>query len=314
MKLRNRKVGLALGAGAARGWAHLGVIDALEDAGVRVDCIAGTSIGALVGGVYSFGAHQDLAELALSLNWRDVIYYFSDLSFSRSGLVDGKKVVDFIGRHMKAADIKDMPIPFAAVATDINTGTEVVMRKGDALAAIRASISLPGIFTPVQIDGRMLVDGGLVNPVPVSVLRQMGADYIIAVDVNHDRVKGASESQQKKQSPPRRRLPSRGHTGRLLAKLSEALDSFDLSSDRFPWLKKSGSSPHVFDVIGNSLRIMEAQISEVMLKADPPDLLIRPQLGHVGFMEFNKASEVIEAGYAAAKPAVSKVPRTARIN
>jgi len=183
-KLAKRKVGLALGSGAARGLAHIGVLEVLQKEGIPIDMIAGTSAGAAVGAIYAQGKDASMIKsLALDLSWKRLASVV-DLALPRTGFIKGRKIKDllalFIGDDIKFSDLK---IPLACVATDIMTGEEVVISHGSVLEGIRASISIPAIFTLVKWKGRYLVDGGLVNPVPVSVLRQMGADFIIAVNV-----------------------------------------------------------------------------------------------------------------------------------
>lgn len=169
----SRATGLALGSGSARGWAHIGVIRALAEAGIRVDCIAGASIGAVVGAVFASGNIDALEDVVLQLDWRQITYFF-DVILPKSGLIDGKKISTFIRNHVKGINIEELSIPFCAISTDLATGDEVAIRDGDIIEAVRASISVPGIFTPVKKNGAILVDGGLVNPVPVSVAREMG--------------------------------------------------------------------------------------------------------------------------------------------
>jgi NTE family protein len=183
------KVGLALGSGSARGLAHIGVLRAIEEAGIEIDVIAGTSMGALIGAIFAAGKLDGLATRFLDFDWKGIISLL-DPVFPRSGLIDGQKIADLVRAHVSAASIEDLPIPFRAVATCIMSGEEVVCGAGDLIEAVRASISVPGIFTPMRSNGRILVDGGLVNPVPVSVVRAMGADLVIAVDLNHDIVAG----------------------------------------------------------------------------------------------------------------------------
>ncbi len=163
-RLFSGTVGLALGSGSARGWAHIGVIRALTEAGIHVDYIAGTSIGALVGAVYASGGIGTLENVVLQFDWKQIAYFF-DVVLPKSGLLDGKKVSAFIRRHVKEINIEELAIPFCAVATDLGTGNEVILKQGDIIEAVRASISVPGIFTPVKKNGTILVDGGLVNPV-----------------------------------------------------------------------------------------------------------------------------------------------------
>ena len=156
------KVGLALGSGSARGWAHIGVIKALAEAGVHVDYVAGASIGAVVGAVYASGKINSLEEVVLQLDWKKIVYFF-DVVFPKSGLIDGNKVADFIRGHVGEGNIEDLPLPFCAVSTDLATGKEIVIKEGDIIEAVRASISVPGIFTPVKKDDMTLVDGGMVG-------------------------------------------------------------------------------------------------------------------------------------------------------
>jgi len=176
--VRSKKIGLALGSGSARGLAHIGVIKALDEAGIRVDYIAGTSAGAVVGAVYASGRINSLENVVLQLDWKKIVYFF-DVVFPKSGLIDGNKITDFIRNHVDEKNIEDLPLPFCAVSTDLATGNEVAIQEGDLIEAVRASISIPGIFTPVKKNDITLVDGGLVNPVPVSVVREMGAGFVI---------------------------------------------------------------------------------------------------------------------------------------
>ena len=306
MRLRRKKtVGVALGGGGARGWAHLGVLAAIEEAGIAVDFVAGTSMGALVGGIYAAGHARELREVAVQLNGRTVLYYFLDVTFPRSGIVDGKKIVDFVRKHVQETSIEGLKIPFQAVATDVLTGEEVVIKSGDLIEAVRASIAVPGMLTPVLRDGHVLVDGGLVNPVPGSVVRAMGADIVIAVDINHGRV-GLGEraaAGKKKETPAKITFPETPN--KYLQMVSERIAKFDLRS--LPATKRwmaMNDVPNIFDILGNSLRIMEAQITESRLKNEPPDVLVRPEVGDVTFMDFDRAGATIQAGYDAAKKAL----------
>ncbi len=182
--LRRPRVGLALGSGSARGWAHIGVIRALEQAGIRPDVVCGTSIGALVGAAYAAGELDRLEQWVLGLRISDVAA-FVDVSL-RSGLLKGERLMDFFRRNFADRPIEDLAMPFAAVATSLHTGAELWLRRGSVLDAVRTSIAVPGLFAPVLCEGSVLVDGGLVNPVPVSLARAMGADVLIAVDLASD--------------------------------------------------------------------------------------------------------------------------------
>lgn len=308
MRRKGRTVGLALGGGAARGTAHLGVLRALRDLDFPVDVVAGTSIGALVGGVYASGNIDRLEEAFLHLDWKEVLYHFLDVTFPRSGLVDGKHVVEFISEFISPVEIGDLPIPFRAVATDVMSGAEVVLSDGRLIESIRASIAMPGIFTPVEYKGRVLVDGGLVNPVPVNVVRDMGADFVIAVDINSNRV-GAKASPRPRPKRDGEKDASRKDEAdadwrnRITAAINARFEQIDRSiKEGINKIRKSGKQPNIFDVIGNTIRIMEAQIGETQLQLTRPDLLIRPDVGDISFMEFTRAREGIEAGYAAAYP------------
>ncbi|BDG48157.1 esterase [Parageobacillus sp. KH3-4] len=181
------KIGLALGSGGARGFAHLGVIKVLEEEKIPIACIAGSSIGALVAALYASGLGLDrLYRLARSFRRNDYI----DFTIPKMGLIAGKRITEFIRLLTKGKKIEELSIPVAIVATDLQTGQKVVFRRGDVARAVRASISIPGIFVPERVDGRLLVDGGVVDRVPVSVARAMGADIVIAVDVSHVKVDG----------------------------------------------------------------------------------------------------------------------------
>ncbi len=296
------KIGLALGSGSARGWAHIGVIRALQEAGISVDFVAGTSIGALVGAVFVSGGLDALEDEARRLRWSRVMS-FLDIIFPRSGLIDGKKVVDALGDHVPDRDIEDLPAPFGAVATDLSSGHELDIRSGNVIDAIRASISIPGIFTPVCKGDQVLVDGGLVNPVPVSLAREMGAQFVIAVDIGRDivlmkDVPEAAESDPQPLEPPDTSGNSPAYHGKLLNALNERIRTFDerARSQVSEWLKR-GPKPNIFEVLYTSSMIMQRQITAMRLKAEPPDLLIRPDVNRIGFLDYHRADWSIDAGY-----------------
>ncbi|MBX3662029.1 MAG: patatin-like phospholipase family protein [Burkholderiales bacterium] len=180
------KIGIALGAGSARGWAHIGVLRALAKAGIRPQIVCGSSIGALVGAVHAAGQLDALEDWVLGLTWRKVLGFF-DISFN-GGFLKGAKLITYLEDHLLDRSIEELELPFAAVATDLRSGREIWLREGRAADAVRASIALPGLFTPVERDGRLLVDGALVNPVPVSLCRAMGADVVIGVDLGSGRM------------------------------------------------------------------------------------------------------------------------------
>ena len=294
-----RTVGLALGSGGARGGAHLGVLKALQELQVRVDLVAGTSIGALVGGFFAAGRLVELTEVALHLDWRQALYYFLEVNVPRSGLIDGHRVRDFVRRHVREVRVEQLALPFRAVATDLFSGREVVLDRGDLIEAIRASVSIPGMFTPVCREGFALVDGGLVNPLPVSVVRAMGADVVIAVDLNSDLPGPARRCNGAPRSRPEPKPPAAANP--LLARLNETWGRINWA-ERGPlknWHEAS-SLPTIFEVLGQSIQIAGTQITAARLVTDPPDVLVQPKVGRIGYLEFQRSREAYEAGYAAA--------------
>ena len=307
------KVGLALGSGSARGLAHIGVIRALKEAGIEVDCVAGTSIGAMIGAVYASGKIDSLQNAYMAMDWKKIVY-FLDVVFPKSGIIDGKKVADFIREYVHSACIEELPLPFQAVATELNSGEEVVFEAGDVIDAVRASISVPGMFTPVRINGQVLVDGGLVNPVPVSVVRSMGADIVIAVDLNHDVVAGKAPKRAPKpvdESAFMQALSRMGGENYIAAmtRINRGLQSLDtpaLSHIR-AWMAEE-PLPNIFEVLLTSINIMETQITRAQLRITPPDLLLQPPLGSVHFLEFNRAEEIISIGYETARQQIEQLP------
>jgi NTE family protein len=302
--LNQQKIGLALGSGSARGLAHIGVIHALEEAGIKIDFVSGTSIGALIGSVYASNKLDTFEKVSSDFDWKKIAYFF-DIVFPKSGLIDGNKVEDFVREYVHAKNIEDLILPFQAVATNINTGKEVLLDQGDVIEAVRASISVPGIFTPVRKNGQVLVDGGLVNPVPVSIARAMGADFVIAVDLNHDIVAG--KAPQAIKEPIEKEDNSFMQTLNRIGgdKYQAAMERINISLQSIDnpafnqvrtWLAEE-PLPNIFEVLLSSINIMETQITQTRLHLDKPDLLIQPKLGNIRFMEFNRAEEIIDIGY-----------------
>jgi len=270
------KVGLALGSGSARGWAHIGVIRTLLDAGIKPDVLCGCSIGALVGAAYADGDLDDLERWASGLAWKDVVGLM-DVGFA-GGLIKGDKLISFFERHFVDKDFSALPLPFACVATDLASGREIWLKEGSVAAAVRASIALPGLFAPVNRDGRLLVDGGLVNPVPVSLCRALGADIVIAVDLGSDLV-GSALRRTADDEPE-------SWTGRMLAGLG---------------LKRDNDLPSLAAVLSTSINIMQVRIARSRMAGEPADALIAPRLGHLGLMDYHRAPEAIAEGAAAVK-------------
>lgn len=291
---RGPLVGLALGSGSARGWAHIGVIRALEQAGIRADLVCGTSIGALVGAAYAAGELERLEQWVLGLGFKDVVA-FMDVSLSR-GLLKGERLMDFFRRKFVDRPLEKLAMPFAAVATSLRTGAEVWLRHGSTLDAVRASIAVPGLFTPALHEGSVLVDGGLVNPVPVSLARAMGADVVIAVDLCSDIL-----GRYQRAHPPVK-APA-GEVSEWLRKLPGNLGA--LISEHSPDEPKM---PSMLEVLTTSIDIMEVRISRSRMAGEPPDLVVAPRLAHFGLLDFHRAKEAIEEG----KLAVERVAHNLR--
>ncbi len=294
-------IGLALGSGSARGWAHIGVIRELEKHGIRPHVVAGTSIGALVGAAYVMGRLRELEVWVRKLTRWDVIR-FLDVRLAGGGLIEGERLRSFFLQKVEEARIEDLPVPFAAVATDLRTGREVWFREGPVSEAVRASVAVPGLFTPARVGGAWYVDGGITNPVPVSVCRALGADIVIAVDLNTDLVtrhRRDREGDEWFDGPVAewlRQAAARVPEG-LRERAAQLLDSVRAGRDR----------PGLFEVVMASVNIMQARITRSRMAGDPPEALVAPRLGHIGLMEFERASEAIREGRAAARRAMPAI-------
>ena len=304
----SQKIGLALGSGSARGWAHIGVIEALQEEGIDIDVVAGTSIGALVGAVFAAGKIKEFKGVILDFDWKRLLSML-DVVFPRTGLLDGKKVAEFVRNYVEDRDIEDFILPFCAVCTDLRTGEEIRIFQGGVIEAVRASIAVPGIFTPVIIGEKYLVDGGLVNPVPVSVARQMGSDIVIAVDLNHDIIgKNLKIGPKRRDKSWRKKKKFSNKVSvkdRVFHEVKEKIKNIDvpLFDSMRQWLVKE-HMPNIFDIMLTSINIMENRITQANLRLEPPDILIRPNLGYIKFMDFHRAEEAIFEGYQAAKKAI----------
>lgn len=284
-------IGLALGSGAARGWAHLGVLRVLAREGIEPDIVCGCSIGAFVGAALAAGDLAKLSEWAESLKWQDVMSML-DVSL-RGGLIKGQKLIEFFERNFVDRSFSDLDRQFACVATELQTGREVWLKEGSVSDAVRASIALPGLFTPVVRDGRLLVDGGLVNPVPVSLCRAMGADVVIAVDLGSDMVGKAWRPASDEGGEE-----SFGWTDWLLSRLRLPLGGVVGSRNG----QRSGDVqdvPSLLTVLASSINIMQVRIARSRLAGEPADVQISPRLGHLGPLDFHRAREAILEGEAA---------------
>ena len=289
-----KKVGIALGSGSARGWSHIGVIRSLLAAGIEIDVACGASIGALVAGSFAAGFLDPLDRWVRRLSWSHVIG-FMDVIIPRSGLIEGERITGYLREILSDPRIEDLPLSFAAVATDLKTGGEVWLRQGSLIEAIRSSMSLPGIFTPCARDGQWLIDGGLVNPVPVSLCRSMGADIVIAVNLNADIMGKPGVRRMADPTSTGRNGVSPRAQGRWAAFLNQAARQGNLSL--FGQIfQEAGRGPTLFDVMATSVKIMQDGITRQRLLADPPDILVLPKLADIGLMEFNRAAESIEEG------------------
>ncbi len=293
------RIGLALGGGSARGWAHIGVIRALEEAGIEPDIVCGTSIGALVGAAYVDGDLDRLETWVRGLKLQTVVS-FLDFSLG-GGLIKGNKLIDFFRRHFVDRDIADLDRPFGAVATDLRRGREIWLRDGPVTEAVHASIALPGLFAPVLRDGSWLVDGGLVNPVPVSLCRAMGADIVIAVDLNTDLLGRHLKPRPIKTT--RTRTPAAPETlaDTVMARIQNGMSQLGISH------RGDAGPPAMLDVLASSINIMQVLITRSRLAGEPADVLITPMLANVGLMEFHRASIAIEAGQRAVDDVLSQL-------
>jgi NTE family protein len=300
------RIGLALGSGSARGWSHIGVIEALAKAGIHPDIVCGCSIGAVVGAAYVAGELPALKDFAQSLTWREIARLL-DVRLSGGGLIGGKEIVALLRKMKISQPIASYPKPFAAVATDLENGREVWLRDGPIEEAVRASISLPGILSPARHADRWLVDGGLVNPVPVSVCRALGADVVIAVNLNGDLVGRHGVGYYERDADSATKPPPE-FLKRLVDQMPTALR--EQASAILPKLVSSApTSPGYFDVLMTSINVMQDQITRARLAGEPPHVMLVPRLKHIGLLEFNRAPETIAEGRACVDQALPFLQR-----
>lgn len=293
MASRRPRIGLALGSGSARGWAHLGVIRALERAGYPADVVCGTSIGALVGAAHAAGEAERLEAWVRSLTWQSVM---SLMDFRMAGgLIQGARLVDFFRSHFRDMDIGELARPFGCVATELTSGREVWLREGSVVDAVRASIALPGLLSPVALDDRLLVDGGLVNPVPVSLCRALGAEIVIAVDLNWDLV------------GRRNRVPEEVKTVESGVVENGVLESI-LARFRQPRSAPAAPQmPSLVDVLTTSLNIMQVRITQSRMAGEPADVVIRPRLSGIAAMDFHRGAVAAAEGERAVERALPAI-------
>ncbi len=286
-KKHKAKIGIALGSGSARGWAHIGIIKALEANGIKPEIICGTSIGALVGSMYATNELEFLEKWLLKLDKRKIVKYTDISLLAAGGFVEGNSLMNFFKKQIGDHNIEDLDKQFACVATDLESGTEKWIQHGSILDAVRASIAVPGLFTPVKYHNHWLVDGALVNPVPISVCRALGAEKVIAVNL-HVEALG---------KPLKRPLPNQDSLFSSLIERTMLTKFTNQVKGSFPDLfKEKQIAPGIFDVLTNSINIMQDRITRSRMAGDPADVLLLPKLGHIGLMEFDRAEEAIQAG------------------
>jgi NTE family protein len=290
---------LALGGGAARGFAHIGVLHALAARGIKPDVIVGTSIGAVAGGCFAGGALDALEDWARSLTLRSVLGYL-DVSLSGYGLIGGSRLASRLEAALGKILIEELPLRFAAIATEVKTGHEIWLTHGRLVEALRASYALPGIFAPVYLGGRWLVDGALVNPVPVSAARALGARLVIAVNLNADIfgrgatiVNFGSDAEEERAEEPKR---SHGFGG--LFTPERALKRQFLGA---------AGRPGISTVMVDAFNVMQDRITRSRLAGDPPDVTINPKLGRVGWFDFHRGAEAIALGAEATEKAMDSI-------
>lgn len=301
------RIGLALGSGSARGWSHIGVIEALHEAGIEPDIVCGSSFGSVVGAAYVTDQLAALKTFAEALSWREIVGLL-DVGISGGGLINGKAIVELLRSLKINLPIELCAKPFAAVATNLETGREIWLREGPIEEAVRASIALPGIISPARNGDHWLVDGGLVNPVPVSVCRALGAEVVIAIDLNGDLMGRRFKSDSAK-------LPTGGFTAmppefvrRLIDQIPAGLRT-QAAAIAPKLLESAPASPGYFDVLANSINIMQDQITRSRLAGEPPHVMLVPRLAGFGLMDFHRAAEAIAEGRACVEQAMPTLRR-----
>lgn len=300
------KIGLALGSGSARGWSHLGVVRALLERGIQPTILTGSSTGSLVAASFASDQLDALERWARTLTKLDV-WRLLDASFKGGGVMRGNRLMRAVAEQLEDRVIESLTKRFAAVAVDLYTGQEVWIQKGSILRAVRASSGLPGLFTPTFFEGRWLIDGGVLNPVPVSLCRALGADYVIAVNLSLP----LARSEARRSAPAAAKEPTDSLTAdagtELFARWSGLLENFvsSIRSDRQP------SEPGMIEVMFSTLNIMQDQISRSRIMGDPPDLIVSPSLDDFHLLDFHRAAEAIEAGYRAIERVEADLPNGA---
>lgn len=291
-KPHGSRIGIALGAGAARGWSHIGVLERLNESGIEPDVMAGTSIGALVAGCYAAGRLKELKEFSLSLTRRR-IFSLLDLSWTGSGIISGDRLRELLEKQLGDMQFADLRMPFVCIATELMTGHEIWLRNGPLAPAIRASYALPGVFRPVHIDGQWLIDGAVVNPIPVSACRAIGARLVISVSLSSDSFAGTVVQGPKSLIGP-----------------SPAQTASDPPLERGSTLRQmlgGASTPGLTAVLVAAFNISQDRLARSRLAGDPPDVNIIPRARGVGLFDFDKAADAIASGREAAERALPDI-------
>ena len=303
-----KTVGLVLGSGSSRGWAHIGAIEALEEEKIPIDYVIGCSVGSYVGAIYASGSLNSLKEFVLRMDGKKVFSYF-DVVFPRSGVLNGtKRLKELFSMHTDAVDFSDLKIPLMMVATDLTTGKKVVLKSGNILNALRATMSIPGLFAPVKVKDRWLVDGGLVDPVPVGVARALEADVVIAVDLNSGVVSRKKRKRQARHAAKKTGNPP-AYKGELFQKLSDYYETagINFAGKISEMLGRESSTPDIIETVMTSINIMQERITRINLAVEPPDILIQPHLGQLKMMDFDQVEHTIEEGYSRVKDQMESI-------
>lgn len=299
--MRSVKIGLALGSGAARGWSHIGVINALQRAGIEIDIVAGCSIGSLVGAAYSCGRLSALESWVRAFSYWDVLRLM-DLSWQRGGLLRGERVFNQYRQVLPFADFSHCGKRFGAVATNLSTGRELWFTEGDLHHAVRASCSMPGLMSPVAHNGYWLVDGAVVNPVPVSLTRALGADVVIAVDLQHD----AHLMQQDLMSLNLTQNETENATGDTLRWHERLRERLGRMTPKRP------ATPTAMEIMSTSIQVLENRLKRNRMAGDPPDILVQPVCPQISTLDFHRADAAIAAGQLAVEKKLDELLPLAR--
>ncbi len=300
---RSIRYGLALGSGSARGWAHIGVLRALRERGIEPSVVSGASTGSLVAAAYASGQLDALETWAKTLTKLEV-WRLLDASFTGGGFMRGNRLMRAVGEQLEDRPIESLERRFGAVAVDLDTGQEIWIQKGSMLGAVRASSGLPGLFTPTRFDGRWLIDGGVVNPVPVSLCRAMGADFVIAVNVNKRVARTTPSRAAPEPDPPPQDRDSSVERNELFARWLGLFEDFVRSMRS----EQGAAEPGMMEVMYNTIGIMQDQITRSRLVGDPPDVIVRPRVSDFHMMDFHRAAEAIDIGYAATTALAGELP------